>query len=740
MLAGCVESSAVQCDGFVCAEGKLCDNANQQCVMQSQFDDCAGMTDGMACSIGTETGFCSFEVCVATVCGDGRATGTERCDGTDLLATTTCKSLGWYNDANVTCNANCTINETMCEQKCGDGVINGAEYCERDMPGVELSCLDFGYDRGLITCSDFCQPDFSSCESFGFAPVNTGSSTRMEAVWGSSANDVWFVGLAGASHWDGTEWKSYTIGQPTDTILRAVWGSATNDVWAVGQDGVNARFDGTSWTRSSTPLTDKNLEHMWGSASNNIFAGGIDGTILQYDGASWTPMTSNTTYAITDLWGAGARDVYASSQANTGGDIHRYTGGSGWSSTQVSTTTGMRSVHGFSASDVWAIDDGSTLNGAVVYHKTTGAFAAAKTIAWAGSTNVLHAVSGSRVMIGANPDTAIIDNGHLWRVASDEIQDMWAASPTDVWGLTKSGSVRHFAGTAWLSDVNILVGGSPRDVDAMSAVGDTAFAYQNKNSAPAAGFFKWTGEGWLNIGASATDQVRAIHAFSETQVWAVGDGGLVRRFNNGWLASADTTGISVSLGAVFGLSMSDVWAVGDDGTIIHNNGSGWSAPHTVPAAAANVDLFRVWAADASTVYALGLVQNGNSIRAMVLKYAGGTTWTEVTIPSNPIALFAIWGTGPNNIYASGFGEVLHFDGTTWTTTPLGGQVSLYNVSGSGPNDIFIAGDGGVMYHYNGSRWAPMRTAGTANELRYLVVTPHHVFVSSGDETRVLIKP
>jgi len=735
LLVGCVDSSAVQCDGFICADGKLCDNANRQCVTQDQLTSCAGQADGTACSIETELGFCSFEVCVATLCGDGRATGTERCDGLDLGVTTTCKSLGWYNDAPVTCKSNCTIDESMCEQKCGDGIINGVEYCERDMPGVELSCLDFGYDRGLITCSDFCQPDFSSCESFGFAPVNIGSSTYMEGVWGTSANDVWFVGIGGASHWNGSEWTSYVIGQPVNTVLRAVWSSGPSDVWAVGEGGVSAHFDGTTWTKTSPPITDTTLETMWGSASNNIYAGGLDGTIIRYDGTSWTAMDSNTAYGINAIWGAAARDVYAASQGNVGGDIHRYDGNvnNRWTGTQVSPDRALTSVHGLSATDVWALEEGSSVYGARVFHKTTGAFSTAKTITWAESTNTIHAVSPTRVMIGAKPDTAILDNSHLWRISTDQIREMWAASPDDVWGITASGAVRHFGGTAWLTGVD-----APGDVDAMAGAGDTAFVY--RNGSPAA-FYRWTGEDWFNIGATTADQVRSIWAFSETQVWSVGANGLVRRMtSNGWLAAADTTTTSMGLNAIFGLSTSDVWVVGEAGTIIHNNGSSWSQPHTVPSNVATVDLIAVWAADATTVYATGFDQSGSSVRAVLLKYAGGTTWTEVVIPSNPIIIFSMWGTGPNNIYASGYGEVLHFDGSTWTSTPLGGQLSLYALRGTGPNDIYVSGDGGVMYHYNGSRWAPMRSAGTADELRHLVVTPHHVFASSVAETRVLLKP
>ena len=64
------------------------------------------------------------------------------------------------------------------------------------------------------------------------------------SVWGAAPNDVWAVGDLGAiSHWNGTGWSQVQVGTfPYLPFLKKVHGSSADDVWAVGlsSDGKNA--------------------------------------------------------------------------------------------------------------------------------------------------------------------------------------------------------------------------------------------------------------------------------------------------------------------------------------------------------------------------------------------------------------------------------------------------------------------------------------------------------------------
>ncbi|MBZ0179273.1 MAG: hypothetical protein K8F36_08275, partial [Melioribacteraceae bacterium] len=81
-------------------------------------------------------------------------------------------------------------------------------------------------------------------------------------------------------------------------------------------------------------------------------------------------------------------------------------------------------------------------------------------------------------------------------------------------------------------------------------------------------------------------------------------------------------------------------------------------------------------------------------------------WEEYTIGESG-ALYDVWGTDENNVYAVGgvrindttYG-VIHWDGTEWKPElKVGGKYAIY---GFDRDDIWITGTS--IYHYNGSNW------------------------------------
>jgi hypothetical protein len=117
--------------------------------------------------------------------------------------------------------------------------------------------------------------------------VDSQSTHRLEAVWGTSASDVWAVGAQGTVRRIGAgdeRWQK--IESPTMQTLRAVWGSGPNDVWVVGDGGAILHYDGTKIEVSSAqfPLGHKaNLRGVWGSGANDVWIVG-DNTALHYTG------------------------------------------------------------------------------------------------------------------------------------------------------------------------------------------------------------------------------------------------------------------------------------------------------------------------------------------------------------------------------------------------------------------------------------------------------------------------
>jgi hypothetical protein len=84
-------------------------------------------------------------------------------------------------------------------------------------------------------------------------------------------------------------------------------------------------------------------------------------------------------------------------------------------------------------------------------------------------------------------------------------------------------------------------------------------------------------------------------------------------------------------------------------------------------------------------------------------------WTVDTlnIPFN--TLTRIWGSSPNDIWATGGGggldqTIWHFDGTKWSTDHISRPIVPTSIFGFGTNDVWLGGNAGLIWHYDGSHW------------------------------------
>src|SRR5437773_7900569 len=145
---------------------------------------CAG---GLICPPNSECDDVNHRCLGVNPCGDGKRTGSEVCEGSDLGGET-CGSLGFYGETTgLKCAADCTFDKSGCSGRCGDGVVNGPdEQCD-GAPPAGKSCLDYGFDvhahhpalpasalpasavdglrfdRGLLACTALCGVSTEDC-------------------------------------------------------------------------------------------------------------------------------------------------------------------------------------------------------------------------------------------------------------------------------------------------------------------------------------------------------------------------------------------------------------------------------------------------------------------------------------------------------------------------------------------------------------------------------------------------
>ncbi|MBM7113172.1 hypothetical protein [Archangium primigenium] len=124
---------------------------------------------------------------------------------------------------------------------------------------------------------------------------------RLQAVHGSSEDDVWAVGDSGALfHWNGQRWVDHGFEGPD---LRAVWAFGPEDVWVAGLDRSLWHWDGQRVRRVDTaePLF---VTAFFGRSPTDLWAVGELGVIAHWDGQAWTRVPSGTRQSLLGVWGA----------------------------------------------------------------------------------------------------------------------------------------------------------------------------------------------------------------------------------------------------------------------------------------------------------------------------------------------------------------------------------------------------------------------------------------------------
>jgi hypothetical protein len=268
----------------------------------------------------------------------------------------------------------------------------------------------------------------------------------LQAVWGTSATDVWVGGPYGGptalQHWNGSSWTpagGYCTLAPLTCATTSIWGSASNDVWAVGSEFLHNT--GAGWAYEDTPLAT--LRTVWGTAANNVYAGGDGGDIYQYNGTFWSQLSKATTglanQTVTAIWGTSASNIYfgTSDGGTTGGLGVRRFDGTSWSTVSAGINS-VRSIWGSSASDIYV----------------------------GGETGLLRHWNGT----SWSTVTAAFSTG-----ANDAIFGIWGTASNNVFVTETTGGLWHYNGSSWVKLSNTSIGlfgvwGSGRDVFAVGYV------------------------------------------------------------------------------------------------------------------------------------------------------------------------------------------------------------------------------------------------------------------------------
>jgi hypothetical protein len=330
-------------------------------------------------------------------------------------------------------------------------------------------------------------------------------------------------------------------------------------------------------------------------------------------------------------------------------------------------------------------------------------------------------------------NTFLRNTGSGWAIVtptgytgSFDFQAIFGASSTDYWAVANGGHMVHYNGTTWASSTSLLTTRNLHGVWGSSTtnyitVGDSLTIDQ------------YNGLLWTPmvppLGVATATDLRGIWGNDGTHIFAVGDNGTVI-FYNGLIWAAQTSNTTQNLLAVWGTSATNVYAVGANGVIIHYNGTAWA---TMTSPTAN-NLNALGGSGASDIWAVGdagttVHYNGTSwsastsvtgisLTGVVSGYAVGAYGALMTYSSgwtlsnqSGVPVNAIWADSPTDVWVASYGTMLHYDGTSWTSTYVGAKEMTYGLWGfaSGPT-LYAAGGSGTMSIYSGGSWAATSTA------------------------------
>jgi hypothetical protein len=226
-------------------------------------------------------------------------------------------------------------------------------------------------------------------------------STGLHGIWGSSAKDVYAVGV-GILHYNGTTWSPINI--VTSEDLLAVSGSSARNVWAVGHNGAVFHYNGAHWRKINCGSSEQ-LNDVWVFSEHDVYVIGSGGLLLHYNGINWKQINCGTQKDLHSIWASSPHDIFLSANPSPGAIMHF--DGKSWRSMDYPEGNGISGLWGFSPTNVFASGQG------VLLHYNGN------------SWTKMYTPDGGRY------------------------HTVWGSSPRDLWAGGDDGKIYHYNGTGW---------------------------------------------------------------------------------------------------------------------------------------------------------------------------------------------------------------------------------------------------------------------------------------------------
>lgn len=493
------------------------------------------------------------------------------------------------------------------------------------------------------------------------------------------ASQVKYLPVAPTEDW---QWE-WLRPRPTGSTMTDVCLGTEGDLLAVDTAGFVLRRRGGRWAVDGDQL-DEGLRHIVSAPDGQVYVASTS-RIWRRNGGHWIDMGAPVVRNIGSIFAWEGQRIIA---VSIDGDVLQY-GPDGWVQSAPGGQESWTAVWGATPDDVWITGfsqsvfhfDGRTW--APVEHQLTGQIEGV----WGFGPREVYFI------------TSASGGGMVWRW-SGEGRWRQLKIPNIPWA-----SVRNFRGNESLIDLSTggrIISISQNGWEQLEGMPDYALGAICRDGAGqlvGVGEYGRTWEygsaGWHEVEPWPLPLIRSVWGLNADDLYAVSDNGRVWQWDGMKLTEMDSL-TEFNLQGIWGSSRNDIHVAGVRG-IWHWDGRTWQQTWE-PWLGGVAFGFELWGSGPGDVWAIG---SGGAI-----VHFEGKTWERVEgVTDND--LYAIWGSGADNIYIGGERTLIRFDGVRWEPVPGFKRHRVTRLWGSGPRDVWAATDQGLL-HFDGETWEPTR--------------------------------
>jgi hypothetical protein len=231
------------------------------------------------------------------------------------------------------------------------------------------------------------------------------------------------------------------------------------------------------------------------------------------------------------------------------------------------------------------------------------------------------------------------------------------------------------------------------------------------------------GGGWSTMDSATSHDLMsnfvAVFGTSSDDVYAIGNSQLARHFNGVAWEVMDVPPSFINIEDADGTSGDNIYALGYN-VIWRFDGMSW---YTIPDSSPT---WRIWASPTGDAFAVG--SSGTIVHIL------SDDTIEVMDSGTTEGLYGVWGAASDDVYASYWLGVLHYDGATWSTDLSLATDGISSIGGSGPDDVWAVGWQGLTWHYDGIDWGSPARATYSHLQRVASASPTAAFAYGQDAT------